>query len=69
MKEEYIRMRKSGFYRANWFYRYYLSKGGTNVPFEYFVMVFQTGDIDNIIDYIDKEYKLTEAYNYNKTWQ
>lgn len=69
MKEQYIVMRRRGIYKPSWFYNYYLSKGGRQISIEQFIMIFQTGDFDSILNKIDKEYELTEAYNYNKIWQ
>ena len=73
MKEEYIRMRNSGQYKIEWFHKYYRSKGGNDVPLQTFHMVFQTANLDQVLERIDKEYELTSLYDVQgkliKTWQ
>lgn len=73
MKEEYIIMRNSGQYRVEWFYSYYKSKGGIDIPLQKFHMVFQTANLDQVLDGIDKEYELTSLHDVQgkqiKIWQ
>jgi hypothetical protein len=73
MIQEYIRMRNSGQYNIEWFHKYYRSKGGKDVPLQTFHMVFQTANLDQVLERIDKEYNLTSLYDVNnkliKTWQ
>ena len=73
MKEEYIRMRNSGQYNIEWFHKYYRSKGGKDVPLQTFHMVFQTANLDQVLERIDKEYELIILYDVQgkliKTWQ
>jgi hypothetical protein len=73
MKEEYIIMRNKGQYDINWFYNYYLEKGGIDYSFRTFNDVFRMGNLQEILDGIDKEYELTSLYDVNnkliKIWQ
>ena len=73
MKEEYIRMRNIGQYNIEWFHKYYRSKGGKDVPLQTFHMVFQTANLDQVLERIDKEYELIILYDVQgkliKTWQ
>lgn len=73
MKEEYIRMRNSGQYNIDWFHKYYRSKGGKDIPLQTFHMVFQTANLDQVLERIDKEYELIILYDVQgkliKTWQ
>lgn len=73
MKEEYIIMRNKGKYDINWFYRYYLSKGGKEVDMHTFHSIFAVEPLQQIIDKLDKDYGLTGLYDRNnkliKVWQ
>jgi hypothetical protein len=66
-------MRNSGQYNIDWFYKYYRSKGGNDVPLQTFHTVFQMTPLDQVLEKIDKEYELTSLYDVNnkliKTWQ
>jgi len=66
-------MRNSGQYNIEWFHNYYRSKGGKDVSLQTFHMVFQTANLDQVLERIDKEYNLTSLYDVNnkliKTWQ
>jgi len=59
MIQEYIKMRSSGQYNIEWFHKYYRSKGGRDIPFDHFYMVFKTANLEQILERIDKEFKLT----------
>lgn len=55
MKEQYIKMRNKNQFDINWFYSYYLEKGG-KAEFNVFMMLFK---LDNqILANIDREYGL-----------
>ena len=66
-------MRNSGQYKIEWFYSYYKDKGGKSIPIKEFHMVFQTANLDQVLDRIDKEYELTSLHDVNgkqiKVWQ
>ena len=52
MKEQYIKMRNKNQFDINWFYSYYLEKGG-KAEFNAFMMLFK---LDNqILANIDRE--------------
>lgn len=55
MKEEYIKMRNSGRYDINWFYKYY----DKPIDIHNFTAVFQMGDLNLILEHLDKEFGLT----------
>lgn len=73
MKEEYIVMRNKGQYDIDWFYRYYLSKGGKEVNIQTFQSLFALGPLQQLIEKLDKEYELTSLYDVHdkliKIWQ
>lgn len=73
MKEEYIVMRNKDRYEVNWFYSYYLSKGGKDIPLHTFDIIFRTANIDQVLERIDKEYNLTSLHDVQgkliKIWQ
>lgn len=73
MIQEYIRMRNSGQYKIEWFHKYYRSKGGRDIPLQDFHMVFQTANLDQVLERIDKEFELTSLYDVQgklkKIWQ
>lgn len=55
MKEQYVKMRNKNKFDINWFYSYYLEKGG-KAEFNAFMMLFK---LDNqILANIDREYGL-----------
>lgn len=55
MKEEYIKMRNSGRYDINWFYKYY----DKPIDIHNFTAVFKMGDLNLILEHLDKEFGLT----------
>ena len=55
MKDEYIKMRNSGRYDINWFYKYY----DKPIDIHNFTAVFQMGDLNLILEHLDKEFGLT----------
>lgn len=73
MKEQYIVMRNKDRYEINWFYRYYLSNGGKDIPLHTFDIIFRTANIDQVLERIDKEYELTSLHDVQgkliKIWQ
>jgi len=55
MKEEYIKMRNLGRYDINWFYKYF----DKSIDIHNFTAVFQMGDLNLILEHLDKEFGLT----------
>jgi hypothetical protein len=66
MREEYIKMRNSGKYNVNWFYRYYLESGGDDIDIQKFLFVFNSVPLNNILSHIDKKYELTTVHDGDK---
>ena len=56
MKQQYIQMRNKSQFDINWFYRYYIEKGG-KVDFNTFAMIFNLDDV--VLRNIDTEFNLT----------
>jgi hypothetical protein len=65
MREEYIQMRQKGNYDINWFYKYYLQEGGSNISLSDFYHIFTSYDLDSILMMIDYRYGLTKLYDKN----
>jgi hypothetical protein len=66
LKKEYIKMRNNNKFDSNWFYQYYLEKGGLPIDVNTFQMLFQTrtiNGIDEILNFIDKAFGLTLVIN------
>jgi hypothetical protein len=64
MKESYIKMRNSGRYDIKWFHRYYTENKGT-VELNMFQMVFNHGNLDEVLEYLDKEFNLVKVEDGN----
>lgn len=62
MKASYVKMRNSGKYDINWFHRYYTDKKGT-MDVNMFHMIFNHGNLDQILEHLDKEFGLVGLYN------
>jgi hypothetical protein len=56
--EEYIKMRNSGRYDINWFYKHYLENSRDNIDIHTFGAVFNSVDLNNILTHIDHKFKL-----------
>ena len=55
-------MRNSGQYNIDWFYKYYISKGGKTITMQEFHMVFQMTPLDQVLEKMDKDFELTSLY-------
>jgi len=64
MKQSYVKMRNSGKYDINWFHRYYTDKKGT-MDINMFHMIFNHGNLDQILEHLDKEFGLTKVEDNN----
>jgi len=56
--EEYIKMRNSGRYDINWFYKHYLDNARKHIDINTFSMIFNSVDLNNILQHIDRKFKL-----------
>lgn len=59
-KQQYIQMRNRGKFDINWFYRYYIEKGG-KLDFNTFQMVFHIDD--SVLGKLDKDFGLTTLHD------
>lgn len=64
MKNSYIKMRNSGQYDLNWFYNYY-NDNKPNLDINNFQMVFNMGNLDKILEHLDKVFELTTLTDIN----
>lgn len=64
MKASYVKMRNSGRYDISWFHRYYTDKKGA-MDINTFHMVFNYGNLDQILEHLDKEFNLTKVEDNN----
>ena len=81
LKQEYIKMRNSGKWNLQWFYKYFLENGGKlsqhdfyeNFQYERekirvaggFIENRQERDLQPIIAHLDKKFELTMLFNNN----
>jgi hypothetical protein len=56
--EQYIKMRNSGRYDINWFYKHYLENADKHIDINTFSMIFNSVDLNNILQHIDRKFKL-----------
>jgi len=68
MKEKYIKMRNSGKYDLQWFYDYYIQNSGDRIDINTFGMVFNSVNLDNILEHIDRKLKLVRIYDKNNNF-
>ena len=64
MKNSYIKMRNSGQYDLNWFYNYY-NDNKPNIDINNFSMIFNMGNLDKILEHLDKVFELTTINDKN----
>jgi hypothetical protein len=64
MKASYVKMRNSGKYDINWFHRYYTDKKGA-MDINTFHMIFNHGNLDQILEHLDKEFGLIKVEDNN----
>ena len=64
MKTEYIKMRNSGQYNLNWFLDYYNSLK-PSIDINNFAMVFNMGNLDSVLEHLDKQFELTTLTDNN----
>ncbi len=63
--DKYISMRNSGKYEIGWFYKYYLENGGGKINIQDFQNLFGMADFEEVMNFLDREFKLTRVYNEN----
>jgi hypothetical protein len=68
MKEKYIKMRNSGKYDLQWFYDHYRQNSGDITDINAFGMIFNSVNIDNILEHIDKKFGLIRVYDKNNNF-
>ena len=68
MKEKYIKMRNSGKYDLQWFYDYYIQNSGDITDINAFGMIFNSVNLDNILEHIDRKFGLTRVYDKNNNF-
>jgi hypothetical protein len=63
-EERYIEMRNKNQYDIGWFYEYYMQESkDKNMNFNKFQMVFQSHDLNTILEHIDDKFKLDKLYD------
>ena len=60
MKQEYIKMRNSGKYNINWFYRYFIENGGQKINLDVFNQVFNMGNFNDVLRNLDSKFNLNK---------
>jgi hypothetical protein len=68
MKEKYIKMRNSGRYDLQWFYDYYIQNSGDRIDINKFGMVFNSVNLDSILEHIDRKLELVRIYDKNNNF-
>jgi hypothetical protein len=65
MKEKYRQMRNSGKYDIQWFYDHYRQNSTDNTDINTFGMVFNSVNLDNILEHLDRKFNLVRIYDKN----
>ena len=60
MKQECIKMRNSGKYNINWFYRYFIENGGQKINLDVFNQVFNMGNFNDVLRNLDSKFSLNK---------
>lgn len=63
LKNIYKQMRLQNQYPINFFYSYFISKGGTDIGLQNFGIAFNHLELDPIIQMMDSEFELTFLIN------
>ena len=61
-------MRNTGKYDLQWFYDYYRQNSGDSIDINKFGMVFNSVNLDNILEHIDRKLKLVRIYDKNNNF-
>ena len=62
MKEQYIKMKNSNKWDINWFYKYFLEKGGEASPQEFATIFQQLYDLNTVIRDLDVEFGIVSLH-------
>lgn len=65
MKDEYIKLRTQDDMPLSWFHRYFTSKSKINMHINQFQMLFMSGDINEVMSHLDKQFDLTVVIGKN----
>lgn len=68
MKEKYIKMRNTGKYDLQWFYDHYRQNSTDSTDINAFGMVFNSVNLDNILEHIDRKFDLVRVYDSNNNF-
>jgi hypothetical protein len=63
MKEQFKQMVKTKNYPIEWFYQYYLQRGGFPINIHVFIQFFKQFDFNQILDNIAKSFGLNRLVN------
>jgi len=61
-------MRNSGKYDLQWFYDHYRQNSTDNTDINTFGMVFNSVNLENILEHIDKKFELIRVYDKNNNF-
>lgn len=61
-------MRNSGKYDLKWFYDYYIENSKDIIDINTFSMVFNSTNLENILEHIDKKFELVRIYDKNNNF-
>jgi hypothetical protein len=61
-------MRNTGKYDLQWFYDYYIQNSGDSIDINTFGMVFNSVNLENILEHIDKKFGLVRIYDKNNNF-
>jgi hypothetical protein len=56
-------MRNKNQFDINWFYKYFLEKGGAGLDVHTFGMLFQSVDLNSVLSFLDAEFSLTRLHD------
>lgn len=59
MIEQYKKLRTQDDMPVSWFHDYFTRESGKQIDFNSFYMMFMSGDISKVLEYLDKKFNLT----------
>jgi hypothetical protein len=60
MKQDYVKMRNTGKYNINWFYKYFVENGGKRIDINLFSQLFNMIDSSEVLRFLDMKFNLTK---------
>jgi hypothetical protein len=60
MKQDYVKMRNTGKYNINWFYKYFVENGGKRIDINLFSQLFNMIDSSEVLRFLDVKFNLTK---------